>query len=97
MTYHFRLQRGWVAGRPADPPSFCSAPGVPWKAGDTILLGRRTLRVVDTRLDRARTAIPSRCSWWNRSSLLGVRQDSRTPNLGRCYPAARRYPQRRDF
>jgi hypothetical protein len=37
-------------GTPADPPTFRSAPGVAWRAGDTIPLGNdRALRVVDTR------------------------------------------------
>jgi hypothetical protein len=40
-------------GTRANPPSFRSAPGVSWKARDMILLGRRTLRVIDTRLDES--------------------------------------------
>lgn len=95
MTYHLRLQRtDGTPGRSADVPQRRRRL---WKAGDTIGLGRRTLRVVDTRLDESTMEIPSRCSSWNRFGLLGVRQDPRTPKLGRCYPAARRYPQRRDF
>ena len=34
-------------GTPADPPTIRSAPGVMWKAGDTIPVGARTLRVVE--------------------------------------------------
>jgi hypothetical protein len=38
--------------RPAEPPQIISA--VPnWRAGDTIPLGARTLRVVDVRYDEA--------------------------------------------
>jgi hypothetical protein len=44
----FRLET--PEGVPADPPTISSA--VPnWKAGDTIPLGRRTLRVVGIRDD----------------------------------------------
>jgi hypothetical protein len=46
----FRLET--PEGAPADPPTIASA--VPnWKAGDTIPLGRRTLRVVAVRDDDA--------------------------------------------
>jgi hypothetical protein len=46
----FRLET--PEGIPADPPTIASA--VPnWKAGDTIPLGRRTLRVVAVRDDDA--------------------------------------------
>jgi hypothetical protein len=36
-----------------DPPTFRSAPGVSWKAGDTIAIGRRTMRVLGVRDDDA--------------------------------------------
>jgi hypothetical protein len=49
MAFTYKLEH--EDGTPADPPSFRSAPGVAWKAGGTIALGRRTLRVVATRLD----------------------------------------------
>jgi hypothetical protein len=50
MAFLFRLQT--ADGAPADPPKLDSA--VPnWRAGDTIPLGRRTLRVVDVRYDEA--------------------------------------------
>jgi hypothetical protein len=55
-------EEGWMAGflfrletpdgAPADPPTLASA--VPnWKAGDTIPLGRRMLRVIGIRDDNA--------------------------------------------
>jgi hypothetical protein len=47
-AFVFRLET--TDGTPADPPKFESA--VPnWRAGDTIPLGARTLRVVDVRYD----------------------------------------------
>jgi hypothetical protein len=50
MAFLFRLQT--ADGAPADPPKLDSA--VPnWRAGDTIPLGARTLRVVDVRYDEA--------------------------------------------
>ncbi|HEV3477893.1 MAG TPA: hypothetical protein VG144_00430 [Gaiellaceae bacterium] len=45
FTYKLELEDG----TPADPPTFRSAPSVTWSVGDTIPLGRRTLRVVDVR------------------------------------------------
>jgi hypothetical protein len=46
----FRLET--LEGVPAEPPTLASA--VPnWKAGDTIPLGRTTLRVVAVRVDDA--------------------------------------------
>jgi len=46
MTCTFLLET--VDGAPADPPSFTTvAPN--WVPGDTIPLGRRTLRVIDVR------------------------------------------------
>ena len=44
MAFMFKLEL--EDGTPADPPTFRSAPSVTWKAGDTIPLGGRTLRVV---------------------------------------------------
>jgi hypothetical protein len=49
FTYKLELEDG----TPADPPTFGSAPGVSWKAGDTIAIGRRTLRVLGVRDDDA--------------------------------------------
>jgi hypothetical protein len=50
MAFAFRLEH--KDGTPADPPTLKVA--VPnWRAGDTILLGKRTLRVVDVRDDDA--------------------------------------------
>jgi hypothetical protein len=50
MAFFFRLET--VDGVQADPPKLESA--VPnWRAGDTIPLGARTLRVVDVRYDEA--------------------------------------------
>jgi hypothetical protein len=47
-TFVYRLEL--QDGKPADPPSLSTA--VPtWRPGDTIPLGRRTLRVVDVRDD----------------------------------------------
>jgi hypothetical protein len=40
-------------GTPVDPPTFQSAAGTSWNVGDPLYLGRRTLRVVDTRLDES--------------------------------------------
>ena len=48
-TYRFEHEDG----TPADPPTFRSASGVAWRAGDTIPLGTRTLRVVAIRDDDA--------------------------------------------
>jgi hypothetical protein len=46
MAFTFRLER--EDGTPAEPPSITS--GVPnWRPGDTIPLGRETLRVVEMR------------------------------------------------
>jgi len=48
--FTFRLEL--ADGTPAEPPTFAAA--VPnWRPGDTIHLGRRTLRVVDLRNDDA--------------------------------------------
>jgi hypothetical protein len=48
MAFLFRLER--ADGAPAEPPTLKSA--VPdWRAGDTIPLGHRTLRVVRVRDD----------------------------------------------
>ena len=48
MAFLFRLETS--DGEPADPPKLTSA--MPnWRAGDTILLGARTLRAVDVRYD----------------------------------------------
>jgi hypothetical protein len=50
MAFLFRLEK--ADGAPAEPPTLTSA--VPnWGPGDTIPLGRRTLRVVDVRDDEA--------------------------------------------
>jgi hypothetical protein len=50
MAFLFRLER--ADGAPAEPPRLESA--VPnWRAGDTIPLGGRTLRVVGVRDDDA--------------------------------------------
>jgi hypothetical protein len=50
MAFLFRLET--ADGLPADPPTLKSA--VPnWSLGDTIPLGRRTLRVVHVRDDDA--------------------------------------------
>jgi hypothetical protein len=51
LAFTFRLER--EDGTPADPPTLRSSPGVIWKAGDTIPLGARTLRVVAVRDDDA--------------------------------------------
>ena len=50
MAYGLTFRLELDDGTPADPPTFRSAPGVSWKAGDTIALGRdKTLRVIETR------------------------------------------------
>jgi hypothetical protein len=49
LTFRLELEDG----TPADPPTFRSAPGVSWKAGDTIAIGRRTLRVLGVHEDDA--------------------------------------------
>jgi hypothetical protein len=46
MTCTFLLEA--ADGEPADPPSFTTITAL-WRAGDTIPLGRRTLRVVAVR------------------------------------------------
>jgi hypothetical protein len=46
MTCTFLLET--ADGAPADPPSFTTV-APKWQPGDTIPLGRRTLRVVDVR------------------------------------------------
>jgi hypothetical protein len=53
MAFGFRFKLELEDGTLADPPTFRSAPGISSKAGDTIALGRRTLRVIDTRLDES--------------------------------------------
>ena len=48
MAFTFKLE--YADGTPADPPILQTA--VPnWSGGDTIPLGKRTLRVVDVRSD----------------------------------------------
>jgi hypothetical protein len=47
MAFIYRLKH--PDGIPADPPTFRSSPGTSWNAGDLLYIGRRTLRVVDTR------------------------------------------------
>ena len=52
MAYGFTFRLELEDGTLADPPTFRSGPGVSWRPGDTIPLGRdRKLRVIDTRLD----------------------------------------------
>jgi hypothetical protein len=51
LAFTFRLEL--EDGTPADPPMFRSAPGVTWSAGDTIPIGRKTLRVIAIRDDDA--------------------------------------------
>jgi hypothetical protein len=46
MTCTFLLET--ADGAPADPPSFTTVAPL-WRPGDTIPLGRRTLRVIDVR------------------------------------------------
>ena len=58
MAYGLKFRLELDDGTPADPPTFRSAPSVSWKAGDTIALGRRTLRVIDTRLDESTDGDP---------------------------------------
>jgi hypothetical protein len=50
MAFVYRLEQ--EDGSPADPPTFKTAPPN-WSAGDTIPLGRKTLRVVAIRDDDA--------------------------------------------
>jgi hypothetical protein len=46
MAFYFKLEHD--DGTPADPPTLHTA--VPnWQAGDTIPLGRKTLRVIEVR------------------------------------------------
>ena len=53
MAYGLTFRLEHKDGAPADPPTFRSAPGVSWKGGDTITIGRRTLRVLGVRDDDA--------------------------------------------
>jgi hypothetical protein len=53
MAYGLTFRLELEDGTPADPPTFRSAPGVSWKAGDAIAIGRRTLRVLGVRDDDA--------------------------------------------
>jgi hypothetical protein len=53
MAYGLTFRLELEDGTPAEPPTFRSAPGVSWKAGDTIAIGRRTLSVVGVRDDDA--------------------------------------------
>jgi hypothetical protein len=46
MTLTFKLETR--DGTPADPPTFRTAAPI-WRAGDTIPLGRRSLRVIEVR------------------------------------------------
>jgi hypothetical protein len=41
MAYGLTFRLELDDGTPADPPTFRSAPGISWKAGDTIAIGRR--------------------------------------------------------
>ena len=55
MAFTYKLEH--ADGTPADPPTLRSA--VPtWGAGDTIPLPRRTLRVIDSRLDEGTDGDP---------------------------------------
>jgi hypothetical protein len=56
MAFTYKLEH--EGGTPADPPAFRSPPGVASRAGDTIPLGRQTLRVIDTRLDESTDGDP---------------------------------------
>jgi hypothetical protein len=59
MAYGLMFRRELEDGTPAEPPSIRSAPGVTWRAGDIIPLGRdRTLRVIETRLDEGTDGDP---------------------------------------
>jgi hypothetical protein len=49
MTVTYKLEH--PDGTPVDPPTFASSAGTSWDVGDPLYLGRRTLRVVATRLD----------------------------------------------
>jgi hypothetical protein len=53
MAYGLTFRLELDDGIPTDPPTFRSAPGVSWKAGDTIAIGRRRLRVLGVRDDHA--------------------------------------------
>ena len=50
MAFMFRLEN--EDGSPAEPPTLRTA-NPNWRAGDTIPLGRKTLRVIDVRDDDA--------------------------------------------
>jgi hypothetical protein len=54
MAIGYSLRLELEEGTPADPPTFRSGT-LNWKAGDTIPLGSRTLRVVGVRDDDADT------------------------------------------
>jgi hypothetical protein len=54
MTCTFRLVT--VDGAPADPPSLTTV-APKWEPGDTIPLGRRTLRVIGVRYDDDQPAV----------------------------------------
>jgi hypothetical protein len=45
-------------GTPVDPPTYMSAAGTAWNVGDPLYLGRRTLRVISTRLDEGSDGDP---------------------------------------
>jgi hypothetical protein len=53
MAYGLTFRLELEDGTPAHPPTFRSAPGVSWKPGDTIPMGRKTLRVIAIRDDDA--------------------------------------------
>jgi hypothetical protein len=44
MAYGLTFRLELEDGTPADPPTFRSAPGVSWKAGDTIATAKPTVR-----------------------------------------------------
>jgi hypothetical protein len=54
MTCTFRLVK--VDGAPADPPSLTTV-APKWEPGDTVPLGRRTLRVIGVRYDDDQPAV----------------------------------------
>jgi hypothetical protein len=56
MAITYKLEH--ADGTPVDPPTFRSSPATAWNVGDVLYLGRRTLRVIATRLDEGSDGDP---------------------------------------
>jgi hypothetical protein len=88
MTTH-KLE--YPDGTPADPPTYLSATGTAWNLGDPLYIGRRTLRVIATRLDEGGRRSGPVASGGTGLARWGCGRASRTPKTRSVLP--RRTPQ----